>query len=110
MKLLFDQNLSHRLVWALGDIYPDCQHVRNVGLKEASDTQVWEYARNNGYAIVSKNSDFYQRSLTLGFPPKVIWVRLGNCTTADIERLLRRNEKIIKEFESNNVATFLVLP
>jgi predicted nuclease of predicted toxin-antitoxin system len=110
MKLLFDQNLSHRLVRALADVYPDCQHVRDVGLREAPDTRVWNYARSNGYAIVSKDSDFYQRSLTIGFPPKVIWVRLGNCTTAAIEELLREHAVTVEQFEADTTATFLVLP
>jgi predicted nuclease of predicted toxin-antitoxin system len=110
MKLLFDQNLSHRLVRTLADVYPDCQHVRNVGLGDASDTQVWNYARSNGYTIVSKDSDFYQRSLAIGFPPKVIWVRLGNCTTTAIEELLREHVVTVEQFEADATATFLVLP
>jgi predicted nuclease of predicted toxin-antitoxin system len=110
MKLLFDQNLSHRLVRTLADVYPDCQHVRNVGLRDASDTQVWNYARSNGYTIVSKDSDFYQRSLAIGFPPKVIWVRLGNCTTTAIEELLREHAVTVEQFEVDAIATFLVLP
>lgn len=110
MRLLFDQNLSHRLVQALADVYPDCQHVRNVDLKEASDTQVWNYARNNGYTIVSKDSDFHQRSLVLSFPPKVIWVRLGNCSTKAVEQLLRTHVADVERFEADATATFLVLP
>jgi predicted nuclease of predicted toxin-antitoxin system len=110
MKLLLDQNLSHRLVRAVADVYPDCQHVRNIGLREAADTQVWNYARNNGYTIVSKDSDFYQRSLALGFPPKVIWVRLGNCSTVAIEQLLREHVATLEQFEMDATATFLALP
>ncbi len=110
MKLLFDQNLSHRLVQTLADVYPDCQHVRNVGLKEASDTRVWSYARSNGFTIVSKDSDFYQRSLVLGFPPKVIWIRLGNCSTRAVEQLLRTHVADIQQFETDAAATFLALP
>lgn len=110
MKLLFDQNLSHRLVQTLADIYPDCQHVRNVGLKEASDSLVWRFAQGNGYTIVSKDSDFYQRSLLLGFPPKVIWIRLGNCSTKVVEQLLRTHLPDIEMFEADATATFLVLP
>ncbi len=109
MKLLFDQNLSHRLVGALADVYLDCQHVRNIGLKEAPDTAVGEYARGNGYAIVSKDSDFHQRSLLLGFPPKIVWVKLGNYSTNDVERLLRAHLEHINEFEADNIATFLSL-
>lgn len=85
MKLLFDQNLSHRLIRAVADVYPDCEHVRNVGLKNAPDTEVWNYAKSNGFTIVSKDSDFHQRSLLLGYPPKVIWVKLGNCSAKAVE-------------------------
>lgn len=109
MKFLFDQNLSYRLVQKLADAYPDCQHVRNVGLKEAPDTEVWEFARANGYVIVSKDADFHQRSLLLGFPPKVIWIRLGNCSTEAIEQVLRDHFADVQEFEVNEAATFLIL-
>lgn len=109
MKLLFDQNLSHRLVRLLADAYPHCQHVRNVGLKEAPDTEVWNYARSNSYAIVSKDSDFYQRSLLLGFPPKIIWVKLGNCSTKAVEQILRSHFEDVKAFEADATATFLIL-
>ncbi|MBZ5546083.1 MAG: DUF5615 family PIN-like protein, partial [Acidobacteriia bacterium] len=80
MKLLFDQNLSPRLVQALASVYPDSVHVRDCGLQHADDESVWEFAGRNGFTIVSKDSDFRQRSFLFGFPPKVIWVRLGNCS------------------------------
>jgi predicted nuclease of predicted toxin-antitoxin system len=109
VKLLFDQNLSHRLVRALADVYADCEHVRNVGLKEAPDTEVWNYAKTNGFMIVSKDSDFHQRSLLLGYPPKVIWVRLGNCSTSAVERVLREHLSDVQQFEADPPATFLIL-
>ncbi len=109
MKLLFDQNLSYRLVGALADVYPTSQHVGDAGLKEASDTIIWDYAKRNNFTIVSKDSDFHQRSLVRGYPPKVIWVRLGNCSTHAIERVLRDNLEAVKEFEADAAATFLVL-
>ena len=65
MKLLFDQNLSPRLARSLADIYPESVHVREIGLRDASDDEIWEYAKNNGFAIVSKDSDFQQRSVAL---------------------------------------------
>ncbi|MBI1298034.1 hypothetical protein GC175_24125 [bacterium] len=108
--MLVRPNLSHRLVQSLTDVYPGSQHVRYVGLRDASDTEVWGYARRNGYTIVSKDSDFYQRSLVIGFPPKVIWLRLGNCSTEDVERLLRKHRDTIEQFEADSTATFLVLP
>lgn len=109
MKLLFDQNLSHHLVEALADVYPDCQHVRNVGLKASPDTQVWNFARSNGYTIVSKDADFYQRSLLLSFPPKVIWLKLGNCSTQAVEQLPRVHWEDVQEFDVDGEATFLIL-
>jgi len=109
VKLLFDQNLSHRLVGLLADLFPDSEHVRNVGLKAADDPIVWDYAKDNDFVVVSKDSDFHQRSLVLGSPPKVIWVRLGNCSTADVEQLLRHYEDSIKEFDDDSEAAFLSL-
>ena len=75
MKLLFDQNLSPRLTRLLADIYVGSVHVREVGLRDADDLAIWEYAKLQGYAIVSKDSDFQQRSLLQGAPPKFIWLR-----------------------------------
>jgi predicted nuclease of predicted toxin-antitoxin system len=89
MKLLFDQNLSHRLLIALEALYPGTQHIREQGLDTASDDVVWNYARDHGMTIVSKDSDFYHRSMLLGHPPKVVWVRLGNCTTVAVAGLLQ---------------------
>lgn len=109
MKLLLDQNLSPRLVRSLGDVFPGSSHVRDVGLGAADDDAVWEYAKRHGFAIVSKDSDFHQRSLVLGPPPKVIWVRLGNCSTADIERLLRYYEATIRTFVAKPEVAFLGL-
>ena len=109
MKLLFDQNLSHKLVRLLADLFPDSVHVRDVGLKTAGDPLVWEYAKDNDLLIVSKDSDFHQRSFLYGYPPKVVWVRLGNCKTADVERVLRTNFDIIEAFYRDKHASFLSL-
>ena len=80
MKLLLDQNLSPRLFTVVGDLYPGSTHVREVGLQAADDT-VWRYAAEHGFAIVSRDADFHERSFLLGHPPKVIWIRRGNCST-----------------------------
>jgi predicted nuclease of predicted toxin-antitoxin system len=93
----------------MADLFPDSVHVRTVGLKTAGDPLVWEYAKKNDLMIVSKDSDFHQRSFLYGFPPKVIWVRLGNCSTADVERVLRTNFVIIKVFYEDKYASFLSL-
>lgn len=109
MKLLFDQNLSHKLVWRLADLFPDSVHVRDVGLRAAGDPFVWEYAKDNELLIVSKDSDFHQRSFLYGYPPKVVWVRLGNCSTSDVELVLRTNFDVIKDFYEDKYASFLSL-
>lgn len=89
MKLLFDHNLLPRLVARLADIYPQPSHLYFLGLDQASDRDVWQYARDNEYIIVTKDSDFYDLVILLGSPPKLIWIRLGNCTTSEIDVLLR---------------------
>lgn len=109
MKLLFDQNLSHKLARRLTDIFPDSTHVREVGLKEANDPVVWDYAKQQSFMIVSKDADFHQRSFVFGFPPKVVWVQLGNCTTAEVEQVIRKNLAAIKDFYEDAEAAFLVL-
>ena len=109
MKLLFDENLSHKLVRLLADLFPDSAHVRDVGLKAADDPVVWMYAKDNGLMIVSKDSDLRQRSFVFGHPPKAVWVRLGNCSTSDVEDLLRRNFAAIEAFYEDDYASFLSL-
>lgn len=109
MKLLFDQNLSHRLVAILAAEFPDSQHVRNVGLSASPDPAVWAHAVANGFTIVSKDTDFQQRALLMGHPPKVVWVRLGNCTTAAVANLLRTRQADLLAFEADPVASFLAL-
>jgi predicted nuclease of predicted toxin-antitoxin system len=109
MKLLFDQNLSHRLATTLADLYPGSKDVRNLGMKDASDSEVWDYAVTNGFTIASKDSDFHQRSLLLGCPPKVIWIRLGNCSTIAVAAILREHVHDIQEFEEDSEGTFLIL-
>ena len=110
MKLLFDQNLSWRLPKKLADLYPDSQHVREVGMKESEDVDIWEYAKANDFVIVSKDLDFQQRSLLFGHPPKVVRLRVGNCTVQTIEHLLQRYSTIIHTFELDAVKSYLALP
>ena len=110
MKLLFDQNLSPRLVRLLADIYPDSTHVRDVGLREADDVTIWDYAGLQGYTIFSKDSDFQQRSLLVGAPPKFIWLRVGNCTVARTESILRTYSAAIHTFEFDESKSHLMLP
>ncbi len=96
MKLLLDQNLSPRLVRRLADLYPNSIHVMEVRLDRSLDREVWDYARQNDYIIVTKDVDFSEFSILQGFPPKVIWIRRGNCSTQGIETILRENVESIK--------------
>ena len=109
MRLLFDQNLSPRLVDALSDVYPGSVHVQTVGLGSATDVEVWEYARGNHLIIVTKDTDFHERSVILGAPPKVVWIRRGNCPTAAIGQILCRHNNDIRELASDNEASYLML-
>ena len=84
MKLLYDCNLSPALIARLRDLYPDSNHVYKLGLDQSSALEVWNYAKKESFAIVTKDSDFGDLSLLLGFPPKVVWIRRGNCTTSEI--------------------------
>lgn len=104
MKLLLDQNLSFKLCQRLSDIFPGSSHVRLVGLQEAGDREVWDFARANGFTLVSLDSDFADLSILLGPPPKVIWLRCGNQRTDTIERLLSDHAETIAEFENGSSA------
>ena len=110
MKLLLDENLSPRLTKLLSDLYPESSHVRECGLEHAPDEQIWDHARANGFAIVSKDSDFEQRSVLRGCPPKVIWIRLGNCSTSAIMELLRKYSPVIHTFNLDPIESILVIP
>jgi predicted nuclease of predicted toxin-antitoxin system len=95
MKLLFDQNLSFRLCQDIADIFPGSNHVRILGLEQADDRTIWEYAKANGFTIVSQDADFAEMAALLSPLPKVIWLRGGNQPTAMIATLLRRHADLI---------------
>ncbi len=101
MKLLFDHNLSPRLVRNLADLYLNSQHVFLIEMDRDDDLKIWEYASQNDYTIVTRDSDYNDLSLLRGFPPKVIWIRRGNCSTREIEDLLRSANSDIQEFLQN---------
>ncbi len=81
MKLLFDQNISFRIIKKVNHLYTGCKQVNQVGLENAEDLKVWRFARKENYTIVTFDSDFYDLSLLRGHPPKIIWLRIGNATT-----------------------------
>jgi predicted nuclease of predicted toxin-antitoxin system len=107
--LLFDENLAARLVTNLADLYPGCLHVSDRGLAGGSDRGIWQYAREHGFVIVTKDDDFQRLSVLFGAPPKVIWIRLGNCSTADIIRLLSDRHRELDRFVADEEAAFLAL-
>lgn len=109
MKLLLDENLSPALVSLLSEVYQHVGHVRDLDLKSAPDPAVWAYAAREGYTIVTKDADFHHRSFLYGHPPKVIWVRLGNCSTRRIAALLVREREKIQAFHLSAGSSFLAL-
>ncbi len=109
MKLLFDENLSPRLIELLRAEYPGSGHVRDAGLTGAPDARIWDHARDHGLAIVSKDDDFRQRSFLEGAPPKVIWLQVGNAGTQAIAELLRRESQRLREFEAEDESALLIV-
>jgi len=97
VKLLFDQNLSRKLVGRLANIFPNSSHVQLHGLAEKSDSEIWEFAKVNNFCIVTQDADFAERSRLYGSPPKVIWLRCGNVPTHEIESLIRAGQEAIQE-------------
>ena len=98
MRLLFDEILRPRLVAELSDLFPDSLHVSECELGSASDQAIWDFAKAEQLVILSKDSDFHERSVILGGPPKVIWLRIGNCSTEFIASILRTASEAIVAF------------
>jgi predicted nuclease of predicted toxin-antitoxin system len=109
VKFLFDQNLSFRLVTTLADLCPGSAHVRTLGMEKQEDDKVWAYARQTGVVLVSKDSDFLERGLLYGPPPKVIYLALGNCPTRRVEEVLRESREKIAIFLANTEEGVLIL-
>ena len=109
MRLLFDQNLSPRLPEILAEVFPGSVHVRDVGLTAANNAEVWKYALTHGFTIISKDSDFHQLSFLHGHPPKVVWIRRGNCSTDEIALMLAGFSAQLIDFESDTTASYLAV-
>ena len=109
MKLLLDENLSPHLIDRLADLYPDSAHVHQLGLGAAEDRSIWEHAKAYAFVIVSKDADFAERSVLEHAAPKVLWLRLGNCSTAKIEQSLRVHNEVILGFVRDTVADCLAI-
>ncbi len=109
MRLLFDEQLSDALPALLDDIFPGSLHVRALVGVGASDERVRELAIEHGCLLVSKDEDFHRLSVLRGAPPKVVWLRLGNCMTEAAAALLRRHKAALQSFADQDEATFLSL-
>lgn len=107
MKLLFDQNLSHRLCAALADVFPGSKQVKEAALEQADDVAIWEFALVGGFVIVTMDADFAEIAGLKGAPPKIVWLRCGNQPTAVVERLLRTSAPQIASFFQDEEAACL---
>jgi predicted nuclease of predicted toxin-antitoxin system len=101
MSLLFDQNISYRILKDLLEYFPNSKQVRELSLEEKQDQVIWQYAKKNGYTIVTFDSDFVDLSILFHFPPKVIWLKLGNTSTKNIASELIKRKSVIEEFIVN---------
>ena len=109
MKLLFDHNLSPRLVHRLGDLFLNSNHAYHLGLDRVEDRQIWQHAKENDFTIVTRDSDYNELLILLTFPPKIVWIRRGNCSTNEIENILRTHYVDIEELTNTESLGLLTL-
>ncbi|MBD3824587.1 MAG: DUF5615 family PIN-like protein [Epsilonproteobacteria bacterium] len=102
VKLLLDQNLSYRLIAKLEDLYPNSLHIAALNMDSASDKEVWSYAKENGFTIVTKDSDFNEMATLYGFPPHIIWLRLGNSKIEAVQNALTKHHDTIHQIIHEN--------
>ena len=109
MKLLFDQNLSRFLVERVGSEFKGSLHVIELGLDQATDREIWDWVGENGFTIVSKDSDFRDLAASSVPLPKAVWLRVGNASTGQIEQLLYANSERILKFEQEERDSLLII-
>ena len=109
MKVLLDQNLSRKLVWELEKRYPGTSHVFLVGLQKADDSDIWHYARYHGFTLATKNTDMVDLCVLRGGPPKALWLRIGNCSTASMLNAFVQNRERIEQFNNDESRVVLSL-
>jgi len=109
VKLLYDENLSPALVRRLSDLFPDSESILRLVPKPVTDEHIWRYAHANGFTIVSQDNDFEQRAIRHGHPPKVVWLRCGNSTVAEVELFLRSRSETIASFLAEAAESLLIL-
>lgn len=98
MKLLFDQNISFRILSKTRIFFPEAKQVRELGIENFSDVEIWKFAKENNYTIVTFDADFYDLANLKGHPPKIIWLRFGNTKTDFLAEVLNSRNSIIKDF------------
>ena len=98
MRLLFDQNISFRIISKIKFEFPEAKQVRELGIENYSDVEIWKFAKEKEYTIVTFDADFYDLSNFKGFPPKIIWLRFGNTKTDFIANIINSRHSLIKEF------------
>lgn len=98
MKLLFDQNISFRIISKIATHFPDAKQVRQIGIEDYSDIEIWKFAKENNFTIVTFDADFYDLSNLKGHPPKIIWLRFGNTKTDFLSEIIYSKKSIINDF------------
>ncbi len=104
-----DENLPPRLTTDLADLFPGSTHVRFENLGGTPDAIVWDFAKLRGFAFLTKDKDFANLSIVRGAPPKVILLQTGNCSAADLIRIIRNNAIRLSEFQSDVRRSLLLL-
>ena len=106
---VFDQNLSFKLCDRLADLFPGSSQARLMGLDRADDRTLWERAAASGFVLVTQDADFAEMAALYGPPPKVVWLRGGNWSTAAVEAMLRRAHALLLDFARDEDAACLEL-
>lgn len=101
MKLLFDQNISYKIEKKISLLFSASKHISSLGLRDAGDIEIWNFAKKEHFTIVTFDSDFFDISIINGCPPKIIWIRKGNLTTNQLVTLLEEKHLIIRNFITN---------
>jgi predicted nuclease of predicted toxin-antitoxin system len=102
LKLLFDQNLSRKLLPAIASRFPGSSHVVYLNLDTADDATIRRFAEAEGFTLVTKNTDMVDLCVVKGAPPKVLWLRVGNCATGLVADVLEANQERINRFEHSD--------
>jgi predicted nuclease of predicted toxin-antitoxin system len=98
MKLLFDQNISYRIIKKLDPFFAGSSHVKSEGLVNATDLEIWEFAKENQFVLVTLDSDFNDIFLLKGYPPKILWFQTGNLKTDELAKILNNQINDLTDF------------